>query len=112
MDSASRELAVTTYANPIGPLGGLGRGNNIILWVILIIIFLGFTGNDFGLGGFGSGCGCHKKHRHHHGRGRNNNFFGENGWFILIIFAIFFLFNDGGANTNIINVDTEDGQTI
>jgi hypothetical protein len=114
MSSASRELAVTTYTSPLGGIGGIGRGNNnIILWVILIIIFLGFTGNDFGFGGRGGGCGCHRKHHHHHGgRDRNNNFFGDNGWFILIIFAIFFLFNDGlgGANTNIINVDTdEDG---
>jgi hypothetical protein len=113
MGSASRELAVTTYTNPIGGLGGFGRGNNnIIIWVILLIIFLGFTGNDFGFGGGGRGCGHHKKH--HHRRDRNNGLFGDNGWFILIIFAVFFLFNDGigGANTNIINVDTEDGPDL
>jgi hypothetical protein len=112
MGSASKELAVTTYTNPLGGIGGLGRGNNnIIIWVVLIIIFLGLTGNDFGFGNSGRGCDRHRKHHHHHhGGDRNNNFFGENGWFILIIFAIFFLFNDGvgGANTNIINVDTDD----
>jgi hypothetical protein len=111
MSSASRELAVTAYTTtPVGGTGLFGRGNNnIIIWVVIIIFLLGFSGGNFGFGNCGRGCDDHRKH-HHHRRDRNNNFFGENGWFILIIFAVFFLFNDGvgGANTNIINVDTDD----
>lgn len=123
MNSTSRELAVTrvTDAN-CSPLLGGGRGNGIWIWVILIIIFFIFNGGEnFGFGNTGSGCCCeghrrHHHHHHHHDECENNNFinniFGENGWFILIIFAVLFLFNDGngGANTNIINVDTDDAQ--
>ena len=123
MSSASKELAVTrvTGAN-IDPIIGTGRGNNngIWIWVVLIIIFFVFNGGNFGLGNFGGGCGCgggghhkhHHKHHHHHGDDTTVNIFGENGWFILIIFAVLFLFNDGfgGANTNIINVDTDEAE--
>lgn len=120
MSKASTEAAVTTYTIPnAAPLGGIfgGRGsNNIILWILIIIIVLGFNGDNFGFGNFGfgsgGGCGCgcskHKKHRHCKEENNNVGFFGNNGWFILIIFAILFLFNDGGQNTNIINVDTDD----
>lgn len=119
MNGTSRELAISrvTDAN-VSPCFGGGRSNNgIWIWVILFIIFFVFNGGE----NFGFGCGSegnrkrhHHHHHHHHGKSDNiiNNIFGENGWFILIIFAALFLFNDGnsGANTNIINVDTEDGE--
>jgi uncharacterized membrane protein YhaH (DUF805 family) len=106
MNSASKELAVTAYTTPVGAFGR--RDNNWLIWVLLIIVIFCFCGNGNPLLGNLGGHDCHKKHHHHR---RDNNFFGDNGWFILIIFAVFFLFNDGvgGANTNIINVDTEDG---
>ncbi|MCM8709783.1 hypothetical protein M2651_01945 [Clostridium sp. SYSU_GA19001] len=110
MNSAAKELAVTRQIDTVG--GACGRRNdNLILWVLIIIVIFCFCGNDGGIfGNWGSGYDCRRKHHHH--KQRNSGFFGENGWFILIIFAILFLFNDGigGANTNIINVDTEDGQ--
>ena len=123
MSSASKELAVTrvTDATSATFLGG-GRGNNSIwIWVVLFVIFFIFNGGEnFGFGNSACGCGCgghhkhHHHHHHHHGGNDNiiNNIFGENGWFILIIFAVLFLFNDGngGANTNIINVDTDDAE--
>lgn len=119
MSSASKELAVTRVTEAYAaPYGGPGRWNNngIWIWVILIVIFFVFNGG--GILGSGGGCGCqcggrHRHHHHHHHHhDNNNNIFGENGWFILIIFAVLFLFNDGfgGPNTNIINVDTDDAE--
>lgn len=113
MSSASKELAITRQIDTVGGIGGR-RNDNFILWILIIIVIFCFCGNDGGIfGNWGGGYDCYRRHHHrHHHRDRYNGFFGENGWFILIIFAILFLFNDGfgGANTNIINVDTEDGQ--
>lgn len=123
MGSASQELAVARVTGPAGgtatiaPGVGVGRwwgSNNIIILIIIAIIFFAFCGGNFGFGSFGRGCEPgrkHHHHHHHHDRG-NNFFFGENGWFILIIFAALFFLNDGfgGANTNIINVDTDDAE--
>ena len=109
MGSASNELAVTRQIEAVGGVGRR-RNDNLWIWVILIIIIF-FCCNGDGYGNWGGDYDYGRRHHHHHHRHRyNNNFFGENGWFILIIFAILFLFNDGfgGANTNIINVDADD----
>jgi hypothetical protein len=122
VNSTSKELAVSRVTDVhSSPFFGGGRDNNgIWILVILFIVFFIFNGGEnFGFGNFG-GCDCegHRRHHHHHHHHHDecdngiNNIFGENGWFILIIFAVLFLFNDinGGANTNIINVDTDDAQ--
>lgn len=114
MNSTSKELAVTRVSE--SPFLGGGRFNNgIFVWVVLFIIFFIFNGGEnFGFGGGFARKGKHHHHHHHHHHDDKDNvfinIFGENGWFILIIFAVLFLFNDGigGANTNIINVDTEE----
>jgi hypothetical protein len=126
MGSASQEIAVARVTGPAGGTAtiapGIGAGrwlgnNNIAVWVILAIIFFVFWGGGFGFGNK-SGCDSGRKHHHHHhhhdhhDKGNNFFFFGENGWFILIIIAALFFLNDGfgGANTNIINVDTDDAE--
>jgi hypothetical protein len=116
MNNSSKELAITRVSDNSNAFLGGGRSNNgIWIWVILFIIFFIFNGGEsFGFGNFNRGCGCERHHHHHHHHCRDkcdngiNGIFGENGWFILIIIAVLFLFNDGGANTNIINVDTDD----
>lgn len=117
MNSLSQELAVTriTDANNNAFLGDGRSNNNIWILVVIFVIFFIFNGGDvFGFGGSNNQCCCKRHHHHHHHCDKNDNgingIFGENGWFILIIFAVLFLFNDGGANTNIINVDTDDAQ--
>lgn len=117
MNSLSKELAITRVSdtNSNAFLGG-GRSNNgIWIWVILFIIFFIFNGGEsFGFGNSNRGCCCERHHHHHRCKDKCDNgidgIFGGNSWFILIIFAVLFLFNDGGANTNIINVDTDDAQ--
>lgn len=109
MDSASKELAVTRQIEAVGGVGSR-RNDSLWIWIIIIVIIFCFlNGDGFGFGGWGGDYDYGRRHRCHRHR-RNNNFFGENGWFILIIFAVLFLFNDsfGGANTNIINVDTDE----
>jgi hypothetical protein len=110
MNSALKEVAVTRFQGPLG--GTWTKTNNIWIWVVLLFVFFAFTNGD-GFGSFGGGCGRRHHHHHHKHHRRDNGIFGENGWFILIIFAALFLLNDGvgGANTNIINVDTEDAPT-
>lgn len=124
MSGASKELAVTTNTANAAAVNGLGFGrgnnNNWVLWILVILFIFFFCGGNEGiLGNWGGGNDCKRRHHHHHHHhdhhdngGNIFNFFGENGWFILIIFAILFLFNDGfgGSNTNIINVDTEDNR--
>jgi hypothetical protein len=118
MNGLSQELAVTRITDANNAFCGDGRSNNnIFIWVIIFVIFFFFIGGDgFGFGGSNNQCCCKRCRRHHHRcRDENDNgldgiFGGGNGWFILIIFAVLFLFNDGGANTNIINVDTDDAQ--
>lgn len=118
MNSLSQELAVTRVTDANNAFCGGGRSNNNIwIWVVIFVIFFIFNGGDnFGFGCSNNKCCCKGHHHHHHRHcsDKNDNgingIFGENGWFILIIFAVLFLFNDGGANTNIINVDTDDAQ--
>lgn len=116
MNSLSQELAVTRITDANAAFCRDGRSNNnIFIWVIIFVIFFIFNGDGFGFGGSNNQCCCKRcRRRRHRCRDNNDNgldgIFGGNGWFILIIFAVLFLFNDGGANTNIINVDTDDAQ--
>jgi len=108
MDSVSKEIAA---ARQIGAPGAVRRkkNDNLVIWVIIIIIiFCLCNGDGCGFGSYGCDYDRKHHHHHHHHHGHTDNFFSENGWFILIILAILILFNDSSENTNIINLDTDD----
>jgi hypothetical protein len=125
MEDAINEIAMSGFRSK--------STDNIALWVLIAIVFLGFSRGGQGLGFgnlFGAGCcpdpcedPCRRRSskkckRSSSSRCCNNNnglnglgFLGKGGnlWFILIIIGILFLLSDGfgGSNTNIVNVATE-----
>lgn len=123
MDRASKELAVATVST------GRGFNKSWIIWILLVLIVIGFSGigpgfGIFGIRGFGTpGYGApgygygtpnpYNRRRPRRGQDEvpvtSNVFEGRNFFFILIVFALLFLVaENSGTNTNVINVDTED----
>ena len=123
MEEAIHEMAVTGFR---------GRSSgNITLWILIAIVFIGFSRGGQGFGNFFGGGNCpeicessrsskrSKRSRRSCKSEINNGFTGFPGasflgkggnlWFILIIIGILFVLSDGlgGSNTNIVNVETE-----
>lgn len=96
----------------------LGKSNDLLLWIVLIVIIVGFgkSGNTLGINLF-KGYDCEEdKHSRRHYKdnvaynkpialpgstlGGINNIFGENGFFILLVIAILFLCKDEKQDCN------------